>query len=64
MGYNGDCRDYLYYKDAFHKIGQDDRKCDFAGEYFSNRYGKIFNDHIDIVVFKCHDQEKKQKTRI
>lgn len=47
MRYNGDCRDRLYCCDYFHQTARDEWRCDYAGEYFNDRYGNICRDYVD-----------------
>lgn len=63
MGYNGDCRDCLYYKDSFHQTGHNEWRCDHAGEYFSDCYGSICNSYFDRAEFERKKRENEQKTQ-
>ena len=62
MGYNGDCRDCLYYRDYFHQTARDEWRCDHAGEYFNDRYGNTCRDYVDREVFERRKRASEQKT--
>lgn len=63
MGYNGDCRDCLYYRDYFHQTARDEWRCDYAGEYFNDRYGNTCRDYVDREVFERRKRANEQKTQ-
>lgn len=63
MGYNGDCRDCLYYRDYFHQTARDEWRCDYAGEYFNDRYGNTCRDYVDREAYERRKRADEQKTQ-
>lgn len=63
MGYNGDCRDCLYYRYYFHQTARDEWRCDYAGEYFSDRYGNTCRDYVDREAYERRKRANEQKTQ-
>lgn len=63
VGYNGDCRDCLYYRDYFHQTARDEWRCDYAGEYFNDRYGNTCRDYVDREAYERRKRADEQKTQ-
>lgn len=63
MGCNGDCRDCLYYRDYFHQTARDEWRCDYAGEYFNDRYGNTCRDYVDREAYERRKRADEQKTQ-
>ena len=63
VGYNGDCRDCLYYRDYFHQTARDEWRCDYAGEYFNDRYGNTCRDYVDREACERRKRADEQKTQ-
>lgn len=63
VGYNGDCRDCLYYSDYFHQTARDEWRCDYAGEYFNDRYGNTCRDYVDREAYERRKRADEQKTQ-
>lgn len=61
MGYNGDCRDCLYYRESYHQAGKNEWRCDYAREYFNDRYGNTCRDYVDREAFKRRKRDSEQK---
>lgn len=63
VGYNGDCRDCLYYRDYVHQTARDEWRCDYAGEYFNDRYGNTCRDYVDREAYERRKRADEQKTQ-
>lgn len=68
-GYNGDCRDCVYYDSEFHRVhnSEYDYRCDRCKEYFNDRYGStchLFVDKEDIRQQRIAEEYKDRDIEI
>ena len=63
MRYSGYCRDSLYCRDYFYQTARDEWRCDYAGEYFNDRYRNICRDYIDREAYEQRKRANEQKTQ-
>lgn len=61
-GYNGDCRDCIYYSDNFHRsYYENGYKCDYSSEYFDDRYGNQCHCFCDVAEVRAAEERRRIK---
>ncbi len=60
-GYNGDCRDCVYYSNNYNWVRKNEYYCSHSGETFTDEYGNQCHCFKDIDAFKQEEEERQRK---